>query len=116
MPEVIIYHNPRCQTSRKTLELIRRKGIQPKIIEYLKAPPTLKELNDILKRLKVSPREIIRTKEEAYKKLKLSNPSLSDNALLQAIVKHPVLIQRPIVLSGAKAVLGRPPENVEKIL
>ena len=102
--------------SRKALELIKKKGIQPRIIEYLKVPPTMEELDHILKRLRMEPREIIRTKEKEYRLLKLDNPSLSRHALIQSIVKHPILIQRPIVLSKGKAVLGRPPENVQKIL
>ena len=116
MPEVTIYHNPRCRTSRKTLELIRHKKIQPKIIEYLKTPPTAKALDAILKKLKLEPQDIIRTKEKEYKKFKLDKPGLSREKLISAMVKHPILIQRPIVLSGGKAALGRPPEQVETIL
>jgi len=116
MAEVKIYHNPRCGTSRKTLELIRQKGIEPKIIEYLKSPPTGKELDGILKLLRMEPRELIRTKEAEYKTLKLDRSDLSRAALITAMVKHPILIQRPIVLSGGRAALGRPPENVETIL
>jgi arsenate reductase len=114
--EVVIYHNPRCGTSRKTLELIRKKGIEPKIIDYLKTPPTEKELDGILKLLGIEPRELIRTKEAEYKKHKLDHPDLSRAELIAAMVKHPILIQRPIVLSKGRAALGRPPENVEKIL
>jgi arsenate reductase (glutaredoxin) len=116
MPEVIIYHNPRCRMSRKALELIQHKRIKPKIIEYLKTPPTVKELDAILKKLKMEPRDIIRTKEIEYKKLKLDNPGLTRLTLIEAMANHPILIQRPIVLSGGKAALGRPPERVETIL
>jgi arsenate reductase len=116
MPDVTIYHNPRCGTSRTTLELLRKKGIEPRIIEYLKTPPTAKELDDILKLLSIEPRELMRTKEPEYAKYKLNGPKLTRTELIVAMVKHPILIQRPIVLSKGKAALGRPPENVEKIL
>ena len=116
MAGVTIYHNPRCGMSRKTLELIQKKGIQPRIVEYLKHPPNEKELTVILRCLGLPPRELLRTKEKEYKKLRLNSPSVSDRKLIQAMVKHPILIQRPIVLSGGKAALGRPPENVKKIL
>jgi arsenate reductase len=98
------------------LDLIRRKGIEPKVIEYLKTPPTEKEMDAILKLLGMGPRELLRAKEEEYRKLKLGNPKLSRAELIAAMVRHPILIQRPIVLSKGKAVLGRPPENVELIL
>ena len=116
MPEVTIYHNPRCGTSRKTLELIRKKGIEPKVIEYLKTPPTEMELDEILKLLAMAPRELMRGKEKEYATHRLDNPKLGRAELIAAMVKHPILIQRPIVLSKGRAVLGRPPENVEKIL
>jgi arsenate reductase len=116
MADVTIYHNPRCGTSRKTLELIRKKGIEPKVIEYLKTPPTEKQLDEILKLLGMNPRDLIRTKESEYKKFKLNHPNLSRAELIAAMVQHPILIQRPIVLSKGKAALGRPPENVEQIL
>jgi arsenate reductase (glutaredoxin) len=116
MAEIIIFHNPRCGTSRKTLDLIRRKGIRPTVVEYLKTPPTEKELDQILKRLGMEPRELIRTKEAEYKNLKLDDPKLTRGNLIAAMVKHPILIQRPIVLCNNRAALGRPPENVNTIL
>jgi arsenate reductase len=116
MADVTIYHNPRCGTSRKTLELIRRKGIEPNVIEYLKTPPTEKELDTILKLLSMQPRELMRTKEAVYSRYKFDNPKLRRAQLIAAMVRHPILIQRPIVLSKGKAALGRPPENVEQIL
>jgi arsenate reductase len=116
MADVTIYHNPRCGTSRTTLELMRKKGIEPRVIEYLKTPPSAKELDDILKLLSMEPRELMRTKEPEYAKYKLDAPKLTRAELIAAMVKHPVLIQRPIVLTKGKAALGRPPENVEKIL
>jgi arsenate reductase (glutaredoxin) len=116
MSDVTIYHNPRCGTSRKTLDLIRKKGIEPSVIEYLKTPPTAKELDAILKLLSMEPRELMRTKEPEYAKHKLDNPKLTRTDLIVAMVKYPILIQRPIVLSKGQAALGRPPEDVEKIL
>jgi arsenate reductase (glutaredoxin) len=116
MGEITIYHNPRCGKSRKALELIRRRGIEPVVIEYLKNPPNEKQLADILERLGMTPRQILRTKEKEYKQLGLNQPAVTDRQLIRAIVKHPILLERPIVLSKGKGVLGRPPENVDKIL
>jgi arsenate reductase len=116
MSRVTIYHNPRCSTSRKTLELIRAKGIEPAIIEYLKTPPSAAELEKILALLAMEPRELMRKKEEAYRTRRLDSPSLTRRQLIQAMVDEPILIERPIVLSRGKAALGRPPERVEAIL
>jgi arsenate reductase len=116
MSAVTIYHNPRCSTSRKTLEMIRAKGIEPTIIEYLKTPPSASELDRILSLLKIEPRELMRKKEEEYKTLKLDRQDLTRKDLIKAMVDHPILIERPIVLSKGKAALGRPPENVTSIL
>lgn len=116
MKRVTLYHNPRCGTSRKVLDLIRGKGFEPKIIEYLKTPPTLKKLDQILLQLNIEPRALIRTKEKEYKQLKLDRDSISHFALIRAMVSHPILIERPVVIVGNKAVIGRPPERVEKIL
>jgi arsenate reductase len=113
---VVIYHNPRCSKSRETLELIRGKGIEPKIVEYLKTPPSAKELKSLVARLGIAPRDLIRKKEAPYKDLGLDDPKLSDDALIKAMVENPVLIERPIVVKGDKAALGRPPEAVLKIL
>jgi arsenate reductase (glutaredoxin) len=116
MADVTIYHNPKCGSSRKTLEFIRAKGIEPKIIEYLKTPPSAKELKTIVKRMGVSVRDIIRRKEEPYTALELDNPKLSDGQLIEAMVAHPILINRPIVVTAKGARLGRPPESVKEIL
>ena len=116
MSDVTILYNPRCGTCRKTLDLIKKNGIQPKIIEYLKIQLTKEELDRILRQLGMEPREIIRTKEKEYEQLKLSQPRLSRRELIQAMVNHPILIQRPIVLSKDKAVLCRSPEKVEQLL
>lgn len=113
---VIIYHNPRCSKSRQTLELLRDNGIEPTIIEYLKDPPSKKELDDILKMLNMEPRELMRKQEHEYKAAKLDNPGLTRNELISAMIRHPVLIERPIVIANHKAVIGRPPENVLEII
>ncbi|MFO0997038.1 MAG: arsenate reductase (glutaredoxin) [Alphaproteobacteria bacterium] len=113
---VVIYHNPRCSKSRETLALLTAKGIKPKIIEYLASPPTSSELKGLLKKLGMSPRDLMRKKEAVYAKLGLGKPGLSDDALVKAMVENPVLIERPIVVNGAKAALGRPPEAVKAIL
>lgn len=113
---VKIYHNPRCSKSRETLKLIQAKGIQPEVIEYLKHPPTTAELQDILQKLGLQPRELMRTKEAEYKENGLDDPSLSDLELIEAMIRIPKLIERPIVLANDKAAVGRPPENVLAIL
>jgi len=113
---VTIYHNPRCSKSRETLALLEKKGVTPRVVEYLKEPPSAKELDAILARLKMEPRDLMRRKEAPFSELKLDNPKLTRAQLIKAMVENPVLIERPIVLSGAKAALGRPPENVLDIL
>jgi arsenate reductase len=113
---VTIYHNPRCSTSRKVLGMLQDKGIQPTIIEYLKTPPDAKTLGGILDKLGLEPRALMRKKEVEYKDQGLDDPKLSKEALIRAMVETPILIERPIVLSGSKAALGRPPENVLEIL
>ncbi len=113
---ITIYHNPRCSKSRKTLQLIQEKGIEPEQVLYLDTPPTVAELGAVLKKLGRSPRELLRTGEDAYKALSLADKSLSDSVLLKAMVENPKLIERPIVVKGNKAVLGRPPENVLELL
>ena len=113
---VTIYHNPRCTKSRQTLELLRRQGLKPNIIEYLKNPPGESELTGILTLLGLGPRELMRKKEEAYKANGLDAGDLSDDQLVDALIEHPVLMERPIVLANGKAAIGRPPENVLEIL
>lgn len=113
---VTIYHNPRCSKSRETLALLQDRGIKPRIIEYLNDPPDAATLDSLLKKLKLEPRDLMRRKETPYRALGLDNPSLSRKALIDAMVKNPILIERPIVVKGAKAALGRPPEKVLEIL
>lgn len=114
--QVTIYHNPKCAKSREALKLLETRGIKPNIIDYLKTPPSKSELAGLVKLLGIEPRALLRTKEPEYKQAGLANPGLSDSAVLQAMVKYPKLIERPIVVAGSKAALGRPPENVLKIL
>ena len=113
---VTILHNPRCSKSRQTLQLLEERGISPAVVEYLKTPPDAAELGRILDRLGKEPREIMRRKEAVYQELGLDEPSLGREALIQAIVDNPILLERPIVLNGEKAALGRPPEQVLDIL
>lgn len=114
--KVVIYHNPRCSKSRETLALIEEQGVKPQVIEYLKQPPTQAELKKILALLGMEPRQLMRTKEALYSELKLDNPKLSREALIEAMVNNPSLIERPIVLANGKAALGRPPEQILAIL
>jgi len=113
---VTIYHNPRCSKSRQTLELLRAKGIEPEIVEYLSSPPSKSKLKQILKLLGMSPRDLMRTKEAEYKANGLDDDSLKTDQLVAAMRAHPKLIERPIVLANGKAALGRPPEQVLEIL
>lgn len=111
-----IYHNPRCSKSRQTLALIEEKGISPEIILYLESPPNAETLRGLLKKLELAARDIMRKGEEEYKGNSLADTSLSEDELIDAMVKFPRLIERPIVVNGDTAVLGRPPENVLDIL
>lgn len=112
MSEVTIWHNPRCSKSRATLSLLESHGLDPKIVEYLKTPPSASELTSVLKKLHMKPRELMRKGEAVYKELGLDDEALSDAKLTEAMAENPVLIERPIVLYAARAALGRPPENV----
>lgn len=116
MNQVTIYHNPQCTKSRQTLELLREKGFEPQVVEYLKTPPTVSELKEILKKLGMLAVEIIRTQEPEYKELGLLNSRMSEDGLIQVMAKHPKLIERPIVVNGKRAAIGRPPENILAIL
>ncbi|WP_406827941.1 arsenate reductase (glutaredoxin) [Microbulbifer sp. ARAS458-1] len=111
-----IYHNPRCSKSRQTLQLLQENNIEPEIVLYLETPPDAKALKDILGKLGIAPRDLLRKGEDAYKELNLKDAAHSDAALIDAMVSHPKLIERPIVIKGNKAVLGRPPENVLELI
>ncbi|MFT5218541.1 MAG: arsenate reductase [Planctomycetota bacterium] len=114
--KLVIYHNPSCSKSRETLKILEDHHQDLEIIEYLKEPPSREALKNIIHMLGVSPRELIRDTEQAYKDAELDNESLSDDALIDALCKYPKLLQRPIVVSGNKAVIGRPPVNVLDII
>lgn len=116
MNKTRIYHNPRCSKSRETLALLENKQQEIEIIEYLKTPPSEKELIDILQQLNMRPRQLIRTKETLYKELQLDNDELTDQQLIQAMCANPKLIERPIVIKNHQAIIGRPPEAVLNIL
>ena len=116
MTQVTIYHNPRCSKSRETLKLLTEQGIDPEIVDYLKTPLSKAALKDILSKLNITPRELLRTKEADYKTHQLNDESLSDTALIQAMIDFPKIMERPIVVKGKKAAIGRPPEAVLEIL
>lgn len=110
------YHNPRCSKSRQTLALLQEHGVTPQIVLYLETPPSASQLKALLGALELPARELLRRSEEAYRTLGLANTDLTEDELIQAMVKHPKLIERPIVTVGKRAVLGRPPENVLSLL
>ena len=111
-----IYHNPACGTSRNVLAALREAGVEPEVIEYLKAPPDRATLERLLKKMGKSVRDILRRRGTPYDELGLDNPALSDDQLFAAIEKHPILIERPIVVVGARAALCRPAETVKDLL
>ncbi|WP_306586869.1 arsenate reductase (glutaredoxin) [Hafnia paralvei] len=114
---VTIYHNPRCSKSRETLTLLQEQGIEPQIIQYLDTPPDAATLKTLLKDLGFSSaRQLMRHKEDIYKELNLADESLTEDQLIDAMVNHPKLIERPIVVKGKKARIGRPPEQILEIL
>lgn len=116
MSDITIYHNPRCSKSRRTLELLQQRGVEPKVVFFLEQPPAEKLLKDLLRKLGLSARELLRRGEDEYKTLGLADTGLSENALIAAMHAHPKLIERPIVVRGQRARLGRPPENVLELL
>lgn len=114
MSNVVIWHNPRCSKSRATLALLEQRGIEPVIIPYLEQPPDAAELRRVLAMLGKKPAALIRRGEQAYRDLALANAS--DDELVAAMTAHPILIERPVVIHGDRAALGRPPEQVLEIL
>ncbi len=115
MAEVTIYHNPRCSKSRQTLALLQARGIEPTIVEYLETPPSPVAIERLLSALDISAHALVRTKEAPYAELGLG-PASTDAKLIEAMASHPILIERPIVVVGERAALGRPPENVLELL
>ena len=113
---VRIYHNPRCSKSRQTLQLLQDRNIESQVVEYLKTPPDASELAAILEMLGLEPRELMRRKEPEYKACGADNPGLSRTQLIELMVANPKLIERPIVVNGSRAAIGRPPETVLDIV
>lgn len=113
---VTIYHNPRCSKSRQTLALLEERGLSPEVVLYLETPPDAATLKTLLAKLGISARQLLRKGEDDYKALNLKDETLTDDDLITAMVAHPKLIERPIVVNGNKAALGRPPEQVLDIL
>jgi len=116
MTDLTLYHNPRCTKSRGALELLQARGLTPDIVLYLETPPDAAQLRDLLGKLGISARQLLRTGEDDYKQLNLADAGLSDDQLIAAMAAHPKLIERPILVAGDKAAIGRPPENVLEIL
>jgi arsenate reductase len=116
MSEFTIFHNPRCSKSRQALQLLEQHGVAPEIVLYLEQPPSKLLLKQLLGKLGVSARDLLRKGEDEYRELGLADTALSEAALLEAMHTHPKLIERPIVVKGERAVLGRPPENVLELL
>ena len=114
--KAVIYHNPGCSKSRQSLELLQNQDIELEIVEYLKNPLNKGQIEEILELLDLSPRELMRTGEAEYQNNQLDNPTLSTDRLIDAMVTHPILIQRPIVIANGKARIGRPPEKIMEIL
>ncbi|MCL2893278.1 arsenate reductase (glutaredoxin) [Brenneria tiliae] len=114
---VTIYHNPRCSKSRETLALLQRHGIEPQVVPYLETPPDAATLTSLIQQLGLSSaRDLMRRKEEIYRELNLADETLTEAQLIQALADHPKLIERPIVVAGGQARIGRPPEQVLEIL
>jgi len=116
MSEIEIWHNPRCSKSRAALELLNAKGFAPRVVAYLEDPPTSERLDQVLAMLGMQPRELMRKSEPPYRELGLDNASLDRATLIRAMVEHPILIERPIVIANGRAVVGRPPERVVEVL
>lgn len=111
-----IYHNPRCSKSRETLALLQQQPEPFEVVEYLNSPPDAATLQAILQKIGISARQLLRTKEDEYKQLDLQNPALTDDQLIAAMIAHPRLIERPIVVKGNSAAIGRPPSNILALL
>lgn len=114
MEQVTIYHNPKCKKSQETLKFLREKRVEPKIIEYLKTPPKKEELRQIVNKLHKTPEDLVRKSEKEYKE-NFKGKQLTQEEWLEAMAKFPKLIERPIVVNGKKAVIGRPPENIKTL-
>lgn len=116
MTDLTLYHNPRCSKSRSALQLLEERGVQPTVVLYLETPPSAAQLRDLLGKLGITARQLLRTGEDQYRELNLANEALDEEQLIAAMVAHPRLIERPILIAGDRAVIGRPPENVLDLL
>ncbi len=116
MTDLTLYHNPRCSKSRAALQLLEERGLTPTIVRYLESPPSAEQLRDLLDKLGLGARQLLRTGEDDYQALGLGNPELSESQLIEAMAAQPKLIERPILLVGDKAVIGRPPEKILELL
>ena len=116
MTDLTLYHNPRCSKSRGALELLEARGLTPTVVRYLETPLSAAQLRDLLAKLNISARQLLRSGEDEYKALNLADSGLTDAKLIDAMAAHPKLIERPILVAGDKAVIGRPPEKVLEIL
>ncbi len=116
MCNLTIYHNPKCSKSRQTLDLINKNNIKPQVILYLEEGFSYQDLKKIIKKLSILPRDLLRKSEKEYKEFNLDDVNLSDDELVYMMVRHPILIERPIVIKNNKAIIGRPPENVLKLM
>jgi arsenate reductase len=114
--QLTLYHNPRCSSSRAALKLLEDRGQSPEILLYLETPPTASQLKELLAKLGIGARALMRTKEPIYKELGLNDASHGDAALIRAMAENPILIERPILVAGKRAVIGRPPERVLELL
>ncbi len=115
MEGIKIYHNPRCRKSREALNIIQNHGVEPEVVLYLETPPSRKEIQDVLTKLEMSPIELVRKEEKLYKE-SYRDKELSDEEWIRVLADNPKLIQRPVVIKGKKAIIGRPPESVEVLL
>jgi arsenate reductase len=116
MSDLTLYHNPRCSKSRAALEWLQGRGLEVKVVRYLETPPSAETLRVLLQRLGIGARGLLRTGEDDYKALNLADPSHSEQALIDAMVSHPLLIERPILVNGDRAAIGRPLDNLLELL
>lgn len=116
MSEIVLYHNPRCSKSREALALLQSRELAVSVVPYLETPPDADTLRALLAKLGIGARQLLRTGEDAYRDLNLADPALDEDALVAAMAAHPKLIERPIAVRGARAVVGRPPERVLELL
>lgn len=116
MTDLTLYHNPRCSKSRAALQLLEERGLQPTVVHYLDTPPSAVQLREVLGKLGLPPRQLLRSGEDEYRQLNLADQALGDDALIEAMVAHPRLIERPILITADRAMIGRPPEIILELL